>query len=117
MTAPVAIRLHADTASAEPFSPDPSRMVEGDGRQAVVNQFASADGRFNCGVWSSTPGIWRVAFTENEFCHLLEGVVTVTPDGGTPQTFRAGDAFVMPAGFQGTWAVVEAARKYYAVYE
>ncbi|MEQ1651363.1 MAG: cupin domain-containing protein [Hyphomicrobium sp.] len=31
--------------------------------------------------------------------------------------FRAGDAFVCPSGFTGTWHVLETAKKYYAYYE
>ena len=33
------------------------------------------------------------------------------------RTFRAGDAFVSPAGFTGTWEIVEPAKKFYAYYE
>jgi uncharacterized cupin superfamily protein len=31
--------------------------------------------------------------------------------------YGAGDAFVSPAGFTGTWEVREHARKHYAIYE
>ena len=79
--------------------------------------FRSADGRFNSGIWEANPGKWRVVFTESEFCHLLEGVIVVTGDDGSQCTFRAGDAFVSPAGFTGTWEIVEAAKKLYAYYE
>lgn len=99
------------------YRPDAAKVLAGDPVQTVANLFASADGRFNCGVWTGQPGTWKVSFTENEFCHLVEGVVVVTSDNGESRTFRAGDAFVMPAGFTGTWAVVEPAKKLYAVYE
>ena len=62
-------------------------------------------------------GRWRVVFTESEFCHLLAGVIVVTGDDGSERMFRAGDAFVSPAGFTGIWDVREPARKYYAIYE
>jgi hypothetical protein len=41
----------------------------------------------------------------------------ITSDDGLVRTIRAGDAFVSPAGFSGTWEVLEPARKYYAIYE
>ena len=63
------------------------------------------------------PGKWRVVFTESEFCHLLAGVIVVTGDDGSQCTFRAGDAFVSPAGFTGTWEIIEPAKKLYAYYE
>lgn len=102
---------------ADSYRPDAAKILAGDPVQTVANGFSSADGRFNCGVWTGQVGTWRVSFTENEFCHLLEGVVVVTAADGTARTFTAGDAFVMPAGFVGTWEVVEPAKKLYAVYE
>ena len=92
-------------------------MISGDAAQNAINVFASADGRFNSGIWESAPGKWRVVCPESEFCHLLAGVIVITSDDGSIATFRAGDAFVSPAGFTGTWEVVETAKKFYAIYE
>ena len=72
------------------------------------------DGRFSSGIWECQPGKWRVVFSESEFCHWLAGVVEVTGDDGSVRTYRAGDAFVMPAGFTGIWDVQEPSKKYYA---
>jgi uncharacterized cupin superfamily protein len=47
----------------------------------------------------------------------LTGVIVVTGDDGSQRTFRAGDAFVSPAGFTGTWEILEPAKKLYAYYE
>jgi len=99
------------------YSPPAERIVAGDPKQAAWNFFSSADGHFHSGIWESQPGKWRVVFNESEFCHLLAGVIVVTGDDGTVTTFRAGDAFVSPAGFTGYWEVLETARKYYAIYE
>lgn len=99
------------------YSPAADRIVSGNPEQTAHNLFASADGRFNSGIWECKPGKWRVVFSESEFCHLLQGVIVVHGDDGSEATYRAGDAFVTPAGFTGTWDVVEHARKYYAFYE
>lgn len=48
-----------------------------------------------------------------EFCHILAGVIEITPDGGAPLTFRAGDSFVMKPGFTGVWKTIETVRKIY----
>jgi len=114
---PTMICLADEGPAPESYRPAVDRILSGDPVQTVSNRFSSADGRFNCGIWSCQPGKWRVVFSENEFCQLLEGAVIVTGDDGQKRTFRAGDTFVMPSGFTGTWEVVEAARKYYAVYE
>lgn len=102
---------------ADPYRPDAAKIIDGDPVQRAANLFASPDGRFNCGVWTGAVGSWHVHFTETELCHLLDGVVVLTADGGEARTFRAGDAFVVPAGFRGIWAVLEPAKKLYAVYE
>ena len=101
----------------ERYLPPAERLISGNPAQALFNLFASPDGRFNSGIWESEPGQWRVVFSESEFCHLLEGVIIVRGDDGSERTFRAGDAFVSPAGFTGTWEVTTRAKKYYAIYE
>jgi len=50
-----------------------------------------------------------------EFCLILEGSVEITPDGGEPQTYRAGDSFIMKPGYIGTWKTIETMRKLYVV--
>ena len=44
---------------------------------------------------------------------LLEGRITITPDGGTPVTVKAGDAFVVEPTFKGTWRIEENVRKHF----
>lgn len=114
---PTPVALADAGQDPESYRPAADRILSGDPVQTVSNRFSSSDGRFNCGIWTGAVGSWRVIFTENEFCHLLEGVVVVTGDDGSERTFRAGDAFVMPAGFTGVWDILEPAKKYYAVYE
>ena len=114
--APV-IPFQGNHPAPEIFRPPSDRILAGDPAQSAINLFQSTDGRFNSGIWESERGTWRVVFTESEFCHLLAGTIIVTGDDGSVTTFKAGDAFVSPAGFSGTWQVVEPARKYYAFYE
>lgn len=104
---------------AEEFAirPDAAKVLAGNPDQTAWNYFTDATGQFAAGIWEGRPGTWKVAFTENEFCHLLDGVVVVRDEAGGERTFRAGDSFVMPAGFAGTWEVVETARKLYATFE
>lgn len=99
------------------YAPPAERIINGNPAQTAHNLFVSADGRFNSGIWECEPGTWRVVFSESEFCQLLAGILIVTGDDGSVRTFKAGDAFVSPAGFTGTWQVVERAKKVYAIYE
>jgi uncharacterized protein len=108
-----------DRAMPEIFAlrPDADRIRAGSPDQTVWNFFTDTTGQFSAGIWEGQPGCWAVTFTENEFCHLLSGKVVVRDEAGNAATFRAGDSFVMPAGFTGTWEVIETARKLYATFE
>ncbi len=59
------------------------------------------------GLWHSEPGEWKVLYTEEEYCRMLEGVSVISDGAGMRMTVRAGDEFVIPAGFVGTWEVIE----------
>ncbi|MGL4396008.1 MAG: cupin domain-containing protein [Hyphomicrobium sp.] len=111
------IDFAAASTPGETYSPPADRILSGNPVQTARNLFQSTDGRFNSGIWECQPGKWRVVFTESEFCQLLAGVLVVTGDDGSVRTFKAGDAFVSPAGFTGTWDVQEPAKKVYAFYE
>ncbi len=103
--------------AAEVGAPAPDRVIAGSPRQEIRNVYADPTRRFFAGHWSATPGKWRVAYTEHEFCHMLAGRVRVVSAAGLVSEFGAGDSFVVPAGFAGTWEVVEPATKLYAIYE
>lgn len=116
-TIPYVIGFNGPLPEPERYRPDADRIISGDPAQAAWNLYTSADGRFNSGIWECAPGKWRVVCPEQEFCQLLAGVIVITSDDGFVRTVRAGDAFVSPAGFTGTWDVQEPAKKYYAIYE
>ncbi|MGL4609588.1 MAG: cupin domain-containing protein [Trueperaceae bacterium] len=49
-----------------------------------------------------------------EFCYLLEGQVDITDETGQVFKFGAGEAFLIPKGFTGTWFMPVAVKKYFA---
>ena len=104
-------------AAATPGAIEAGKLLAGSPRTTLANHYSDTSQRFHCGTWGSTPGRWRVSYTEHEFCYLLEGRVRLTADDGTVAEFRAGDAFVVPAGFSGTWETLETTRKHYAIFE
>ena len=97
--------------------PAADRLIAGHPRQQVWNAFSDPEGRFHVGRWASTPGMWRVKYTERELCHLLTGAIRLTDDSGVQRSYRAGDTFLIDKGFSGTWEVVEPCSKIYAIYE
>lgn len=97
--------------------PPADRVLAGSPEHRVANYFADATQQFFAGRWSATRGKWRVRYTENELCVMTAGRVIIESTSGERATFGAGDAFVVPAGFEGTWEVLEDCSKIYAIFE
>ncbi|MCB1386990.1 MAG: cupin domain-containing protein [Nitratireductor sp.] len=93
--------------------PAAEKVVSGDPVFTTWNA-EERDGLY-CGIWQSTPGKWRIAYEEWEFCHILSGVSVITDGDGNSRTVRAGDSFVLRPGFAGTWEVVETTAKEYVI--
>lgn len=103
--------------AAETSTPAADRLLAGAPQQQVRNVYADQSGQFFAGQWSSGVGRWRVQYSEHEFCHMLAGRVRIVSESGTATEYVAGQSFVVPAGFVGTWEVVEPATKLYAIFE
>jgi uncharacterized protein len=117
MPSPPRIVSFHQSIEAQFSQPAAERVLSGDPRVTTWNHYAEHSEQFFAGIWSATPGAWRVEYREHEFCHLLSGRVRITGREGEHYEFVAGDTFVIPAGFAGTWEVVEECRKLYAVFE
>jgi uncharacterized protein len=95
----------------------PEKLIAGDPLQTLTPGFTSPCGRFSTGIWESTPGRWKVAYTEAEYCEILAGTSVITDEEGNAKTLRTGHRFVIPPGFRGTWEVVEHTRKIFVAYD
>ncbi|NVJ99053.1 MAG: cupin domain-containing protein [Alphaproteobacteria bacterium] len=96
--------------------PAPEKLISGTPLQLTENYYEDEKGRFFTGFWSSAPGKWHVNYDgEEEFCQLISGEVEITSDQGEVARFSAGDRFVIPAGFNGTWETIEACKKLYVI--
>jgi uncharacterized protein len=106
--------LATDRAEPDEGAPLPERIVSGNPSNRTWNVEHDGAGLY-AGIWESTPGEWRVDYSEWEFCHILSGVSVLTEDGGAAVQLEAGDGIVIRPGFKGTWRVVETTRKHYVV--
>ena len=59
-------------------------------------------------VYEDDPGTYLFddPFIYDEFVSILSGKLIMTPTGGEPQEFVAGDYLVVPKGFTGTWQML-----------
>ncbi|MDO9281270.1 MAG: cupin domain-containing protein [Methylotenera sp.] len=64
-------------------------------------------------IWSKEVSQFPWSFGTQEIAYILEGEVTVTPNGGEPVSFTAGDLVTFSAGMSCTWHVKKALRKHY----
>lgn len=108
-------RLTREGLPSDVSRPAPDRLVAGDPVQTTWSA-ESRDGLF-CGLWHSTPGTWRLRYTEWEYFHILEGHSILTDLSGQAVHLRAGDSHILRPGFEGTWEVVEATLKEYVIRE
>lgn len=101
----------------ETYLPSAEKIVTGSPQQSLWNNYSSNDGKFHAGIWSSAAGEWQVSYSEDEYCHILEGESVITDANGESRTVKAGEHFMVPAGFHGTWKVPSYCKKIYVIYE
>jgi len=64
-------------------------------------------------TWSKEISKFPWSYSEQEVAYVLEGEVVVTPNGGEPVSFGAGDLVTFPSGMSCTWEVKKPLRKHY----
>ncbi len=101
----------------DPMVTDLDGWVKVDGNPTMKTwvQHTTIDGSVISGTWEATPGTWHTTYKFYEFVHLIEGQITITPDGGEPVTMRPGDSFAVEAGFKGTWRIDQPVRKHFCI--
>jgi len=93
------------------------KLISGNPKQRVWNHYRDASEKFFAGFWYSEIGKWKICYTEEEYCQILEGTSIITDSDGIAVTVSAGDNLVVPRGFTGTWEVTAPTRKIYVIYE
>lgn len=106
-------RISQDATPPELSRPDPSKVISGDPVHSTWN-IEESDGLY-CGLWQSTPGKWRVSYTEWEYVYIQSGRSILTDQMGTATQLGAGDRFIIRPGFEGTWEVLETTLKDYVI--
>jgi hypothetical protein len=110
-------KFSSENIVAEDFLPVTHKIVSGHPQQTIWNHYSDNTQQFHCGMWSGEIGCWKVDYAphEEEFCFLMEGEIILTNVQGEVSKLAAGDAFVVPGGFQGTWENLTQVKKYYAI--
>ncbi|QQX81132.1 cupin domain-containing protein [Shewanella sp. KX20019] len=111
------IDFAAINTAVERYKLDANKVLQGDPEQQLQNHYSSDCDQFHSGVWQGDIGSWKVNYSEHEYCEILSGASVITDSDGNQTTVKTGDRFVIPAGFTGTWEVLENCRKVYVIFD
>ena len=111
------INFSTNQAHVENFKPEQEKILSGEPLQQVENHYSSPCKQFDAGVWNGDKGAWNVSYTEHEYCEILDGSSIITDSKGRSMQVNQGDKFVIPAGFNGTWEVLDTCKKIYVVFQ
>ena len=79
--------------------------------------YESAPAGLVAGIWECEVGRWRIQMdpTEHEYMVVLAGRCRLHATDGTYTEAGAGEALVIPAGFAGSFEVLETLRKHFVI--
>ncbi|MGB0507664.1 MAG: cupin domain-containing protein [Pikeienuella sp.] len=82
------------------------------GETFTFSETQSGDVHIQVGVWEAGEGLLNLhEFPFTEYVLMISGSVIVTELDGTAMMFSAGDTFVIPKGWSGSWDVQERMKK------
>ena len=99
---------------------DPKKIIGEMPVETGFNFFTNSAGNLNAGVWEATPCKDHTGpdgYGVDECMYVLSGSVTMTSDDGESVTVKAGEAFIVPKEWVGSWENTETIRKYYVILE
>ena len=86
--------------------------------RTAAHTYLRSPGNERAGVWRAEPATTGPHTPKySEFMYLLEGSVTLVDGDGRRETFKAGDAVLVPRGTTYTWEQAGPLRKYYAIFD
>lgn len=97
--------------------PRAERREVGAPRRETWTLYQHAGDGIDAGIWTCEPGRWRIEFGahQHEYFFVLEGRVRLHDAQGGFTEVGPGEAAVIPAGFQGSFEVLERVRKHFVV--
>ena len=79
---------------------------------------SQADERVAAGVWASADFSGRMRkVTSTEFIYILEGAVTLLDKSGREETFKVGDAVLIPRGTEFQWKKSDNLKEYWVIFD
>lgn len=110
------IKQSVRDAPLEPAPIPAEDIISGKPESSMAILWQSEDGRLYNGVWQCTPGVFMLKSPAETIC-LVDGHVTITPEGGEPLEVAPGEVAFIPEGTRARWEVHETVRKAFHSYD
>lgn len=104
----------------EPNGPAGQGLTGNDRDKSKVHYYykSKADERVAAGVWSSPDFSGKMRkVTNTEFIYILEGTVTFEDKSGREETFKVGDAVLIPRGTEFVWKRTQNEKEYWVIFD
>ncbi len=98
------------------INPEDCPLPPADKPTAATKAYSDPTGALTSGIWRSKANRLDVSYTRDEFCLIVEGEVHLTDTAGHLEIYRAGDGFMVPAGFKGVWDMPVPVTKFYVLH-
>lgn len=110
-------RIGLQAGAPQLDQPRPDRRLQGAPQRQTWTEYEAAHQGLSCGVWTCEPGSWRIVFPphKHEYFHVLQGRLRLHDSQGGFVELGAGEAAVIPGGFEGVFEVLEPVRKHFVV--
>ena len=116
------IRINKDGSGKQGLSPcavvPAQAVLSGQANEMGELLHSTGDEALSIGVWECTPysEILKYPGHTTEYCHVLKGKVALSNPDGTVEVFEQGDSYIVPAGYEGKFEVLETLRKIYVIH-
>jgi len=123
MTRASVIRLNSDSPEGVGLQfrghAEAENVIPGDPTEIGHDYFTDSTAQLEVGVWECTAYTSQFdgGYPVDDFGIILSGTAVITDESGHSETFKAGDAYVIPKGLKCTWHMPESIRKYYVIFD
>lgn len=94
----------------------PTAILSGFADEMGSVHFESPDGSLVIGTWQATPYAEMLSYpTGTEYSLIVSGKLAITNPDGSIETFEAGESYILPAGVEVRFEVLETMRKVYVL--
>jgi uncharacterized cupin superfamily protein len=98
------------------YPPVREELIEGELAMRATVLWKSPGGDAATGIWQCPPVKLRLVHPFDETFTIVDGRLTITPEGGAPREMGPGDVIVLAENSVNVWEIHETVTKTFSVY-